>query len=98
MVISTEKFCRPESPPARTFPQEIRSVAVSIAGSVAVLIAIDFFGNKLGKAKQHVRWRDRRSREEERQWLRCVEGGRCIGLKSRLGCTLHPNGSSRTIE
>jgi drug/metabolite transporter (DMT)-like permease len=32
-------------------PQEIRSVAGSIAVIVAVLIAIDFFGKKLGKAK-----------------------------------------------
>ena len=32
-------------------PQEIRSAAVSIAVIVAVLIAIDFFGRKLGKAE-----------------------------------------------
>ena len=32
-------------------PQEIRIVAMSIAVTLAVLIAIDFFGKKLGKAK-----------------------------------------------
>ena len=32
-------------------PQEIRGVAGSIAVIVAVLIAIDFFGKRLGKAK-----------------------------------------------
>lgn len=32
-------------------PQEIRTVAVSIAIIVSVLIAIDFFGKKLGKVE-----------------------------------------------
>jgi hypothetical protein len=32
-------------------PQEIRGTAVAIAVIMAALIAIDFFGKKLGKAK-----------------------------------------------
>jgi hypothetical protein len=32
-------------------PHEIRGTALAIAGIMAALIAIDFFGKKLGKAK-----------------------------------------------